>query len=214
MTNRPFIIFTAMSITAHAALFGLWPSTDHKPEASQKSDIEIGLVMLPKIEKIHTSSHQQMPQQPLSKTVSMQSKPVEAPPAPPVQMPEPATEKHDDNTSTKPENSESVESASPSDAKGPIVSIAAAPLYSRNRAPVYPADALRHGWEGEVWLVVSVSRSGTVSGVEIDKSSGYPVLDETAIETVQDWHFTPARFGSEPVVCTVRIPIRFRIKRT
>ena len=83
-----------------------------------------------------------------------------------------------------------------------------------NPAPVYPADALRYGWEGEVWLIVDVSRSGEASNVKVDKSSGYPVLDRAASRTVRKWQFEPARVGTESVEGSVRIPVRFKIKRT
>ena len=78
----------------------------------------------------------------------------------------------------------------------------------------YPADALRYGWEGEVWLVVDVTRNGEVSRVKVDRSSGYPILDRAAARTVRKWQFEPARVGSEPVDGSVRVPVRFKIRRT
>jgi len=46
----------------------------------------------------------------------------------------------------------------------------------------------------------------------VRKSSGYEVLDRSALETVRDWRFIPARFGGIPVKSTVIIPITFKLK--
>jgi protein TonB len=43
------------------------------------------------------------------------------------------------------------------------------------------------------------------------KSSGYDMLDQSALETVRArWRFIPARRDGVPVADTVQVPIRFR----
>ena len=55
------------------------------------------------------------------------------------------------------------------------------------------------GQEGTVVLMIHVSPEGLVTGVDIDQSSGYRMLDRSAQEAVQTWHFLPAIKGGEPV---------------
>lgn len=89
---------------------------------------------------------------------------------------------------------------------------AAAPIAASNRPPVYPRRALLHRWAGEVWLRVRVTAAGQVAGVEIEKSSGFPVLDQAATRAVRGWQFQAARRDDRPVPCEVRLPVRFRLE--
>jgi len=71
--------------------------------------------------------------------------------------------------------------------------------WSGNAPPPYPAMARRMGEEGEVRLDVQVGQDGTVLDVRLKKSSGSQLLDQTAIETVKKWRFTPATVDGKPV---------------
>ena len=48
----------------------------------------------------------------------------------------------------------------------------------------YPAAARRQGLNGSLILNVSVRRDGSVEGILVSKSSGYPLLDAAAIRIV------------------------------
>jgi protein TonB len=63
-----------------------------------------------------------------------------------------------------------------------------------------------------VRLTVEVLASGCVGEIIIKKSSGYEVLDQSALMTVKKWRFTPARFAGIPVRSTVIVPITFCLK--
>src|SRR3989338_6040619 len=52
------------------------------------------------------------------------------------------------------------------------------PGYLRNPAPRYPEEARRAGQEGLVVLLVRVGREGLPGSLEVQESSGYPILDE------------------------------------
>jgi protein TonB len=86
------------------------------------------------------------------------------------------------------------------------------PSYLRNPAPPYPDAAQRLGQEGLVLLKVGLSDVGRVQGVDLLRSSGYPILDEAALKAVRKWKFRPAKLGSVPVEAQVEVPIRFRIQ--
>lgn len=86
--------------------------------------------------------------------------------------------------------------------------------YLQNPKPVYPLVARRRGWEGVVLLRVTVSASGEALEVAVKQGSGYPLLDQAATQTVQQWRFVPARRGETRVTAQVDIPIRFSLQDT
>ncbi len=49
----------------------------------------------------------------------------------------------------------------------------------------YPALAARNGWQGSLFLNFTINRDGTVSGVRLEKSSGYPMLDDAAVTAIR-----------------------------
>jgi protein TonB len=85
------------------------------------------------------------------------------------------------------------------------------PAYLSNPAPRYPLDARRNGWEGVVVLKAFVDKSGRPTKVELEKSSGYSSLDESALKTVKTWRFRAARIGKMVVESSVRLPVRFEL---
>jgi protein TonB len=80
-----------------------------------------------------------------------------------------------------------------------------------NPKPPYPEFARRRGYEGRVRIKVEVLASGKVGRIWVKESSGYEILDRSALETIRDWRFIPARFGGIPVKSTVIIPVKFQL---
>lgn len=81
--------------------------------------------------------------------------------------------------------------------------------YGSNPKPKYPGIATSRGWEGTVQLMVKVSAEGDSEEVTVQRSSGYDVLDEAAVEAVEKWKFIPAKRGDTPVSSSVVVPINF-----
>lgn len=81
-----------------------------------------------------------------------------------------------------------------------------------NPPPKYPVLARRRGWQGTVKLSVLVLENGKVGDITIAKSSGYPLLDETALKAVARYRFVPGRQGDQPVTMRVEVPVHFRLK--
>ncbi|HWP83255.1 MAG TPA: energy transducer TonB [Bacteroidota bacterium] len=77
--------------------------------------------------------------------------------------------------------------------------------------PKYPDIALRAGIEGTVFVKVWVDKEGKVRKAVILKSDG-EVLNQAAIEAVQQWVFTPALMNNGPVSVWITVPIRFRLQ--
>lgn len=85
--------------------------------------------------------------------------------------------------------------------------------YLANPKPPYPSLSRRLGEEGTVRLNILVNPDGSVARLELAKSSGYPRLDRSAIDTVQSsWKFEPARQGGMPVAAWVIVPIQFTLR--
>jgi len=83
------------------------------------------------------------------------------------------------------------------------------PRYLENSRPDYPVIARLRGYEGVVWLSVEVSPDGRVGDLRIKKSSGFDVLDQSAVRAVKTWRFEPARSMGAPVSMWVDLPVRF-----
>ncbi len=84
--------------------------------------------------------------------------------------------------------------------------------YGRNPGPVYPVEARRRAQQGTVLLRVQVGIDGSVERVEIAQSSGFDMLDDSAVETVRRrWRFVPARRDGIAVESWCQVPIRFAL---
>ena len=80
-----------------------------------------------------------------------------------------------------------------------------------NSAPIYPAIAKSRGISGKVILEVLVSENGEAQEVKISSSSGYAILDNSAIEAVENWHFIPAKKFGNNIQARILIPIEYKI---
>jgi len=94
----------------------------------------------------------------------------------------------------------------------PLPIFKAEPKYHLNPKPLYPPSARERGFEGVTLLRVEVLADGRVGRIAVERSSGYSILDESALSTVKDWIFEPAREGDRPVTMWVQVPIRFQLQ--
>jgi len=79
--------------------------------------------------------------------------------------------------------------------------------------PTYPSTARRLGIQGTTRLRVQVLADGRVGEIVVEASAGHPDLDRAATDAVRQWHFEPARKGTESVVSWVLLPVQFELKR-
>ncbi len=94
---------------------------------------------------------------------------------------------------------------------GPKV-VMASPAYSENPDPVYPRVARKRGYEGVVLLKVLVGGDGRVEDLLVSKSSGYDVLDRSALKAVREWLFEPGNVDGKLVKMWVKVPVQFALK--
>ncbi len=78
-----------------------------------------------------------------------------------------------------------------------------------NRKPSYPSAAALRGEQGTVVLLVYVRPDGLVSRVEVERSSGFARLDNSALDAVKTWHFLPSIDNGQPVGSVVPIRIAY-----
>ncbi len=87
-----------------------------------------------------------------------------------------------------------------------------ASFHASNSIPPYPASAKRNCEQGLVTLNLLIGADGRVSKAGIATSSGYPALDNAALNAAQDWRYSPARTAGRAVESTVMQPVRFDLR--
>ena len=69
--------------------------------------------------------------------------------------------------------------------------------------PPYPKIALDQGQQGSVTLRMTVDEAGTVTTIEIARSSGFPILDRNALDFVKRHWIIPAGTGNRIYEATI-----------
>lgn len=78
--------------------------------------------------------------------------------------------------------------------------------------PEYPGIAKRNNWQGLVTLRALIKIDGTIGEITIFQSSGFEILDRSALKTVKKkWRYQPAFRQGTAVECYLRIPVRFKL---
>jgi periplasmic protein TonB len=95
----------------------------------------------------------------------------------------------------------------------PVVSPRLDADYLTNPAMEYPQESRMRGEEGRVLLHVHVTENGRPDAVTLHRSSGFPRLDQAAVEAVWRWKFVPARQDGKAVAAAVVVPINFTLRR-
>lgn len=82
-----------------------------------------------------------------------------------------------------------------------------------NPRPEYPPASQRLREEGKVLLALYVDVDGRVKDGKVEKSSGYPLLDDSALQTaLRSWRFTPGQAEGKPVAMWHKVIVTFRCK--
>ncbi len=113
--------------------------------------------------------------------------------------------------SVPPQKKEMVQYNRPHNTIPPPAIVEAAPLYQQNPKPEYPLLARRRNWQGTVILSVVVSVEGRGTSIRIHRSSGYGMLDKSALQAVSSWSFRPGIKGATPFEMEVLVPVHFTL---
>jgi protein TonB len=78
--------------------------------------------------------------------------------------------------------------------------------------PSYPKQSLRLGEQGKTVLLVELDELGRVITVDVKTKSGFPRLDEAAINAVKTWRCSPAKRNGVAVRSVALQPFNFSLK--
>ena len=75
-----------------------------------------------------------------------------------------------------------------------------------NPIPVYPKEALKKSWEGRAEVVYYVNPAGFVEKIQLRRSSGHSILDNSALRALSRYRYYPGQEG------WVRHPVEFLLE--
>ncbi len=99
----------------------------------------------------------------------------------------------------------------------PVVHVVRTPPRMDPRHPLhigpdyYPDASKRAGEEGTCRVRLTVSADGRIVNATIDKSSGFPRLDEACLKGVRGQRLLPATENGKPVELTTIVPITWKL---
>lgn len=87
-------------------------------------------------------------------------------------------------------------------------------LTNTHTTPPYPPMARRLGQQGTVILAITVGTDGSVSAAQVATSSGFPELDQAALDWVKShWRYKPAMQGGIAVPSATKAAVKFDLKQ-
>lgn len=78
-------------------------------------------------------------------------------------------------------------------------------------AVIYPERSIRLGETGEVTVVAEISAEGRCLSARVERSSGYPSLDQAALDAVRRARFHPGVVDGEAAPTSESVEIEFRL---
>ena len=85
-----------------------------------------------------------------------------------------------------------------------------APVKTTDVAPVYPIIAKNAHVKGVVILEAVLNAQGGVESVRVLRS--VPLLDQAAVDAVQQWRFRPALLNGQPVPVVMTVTVNFTLQ--
>jgi periplasmic protein TonB len=126
--------------------------------------------------------------------------------------PEPAASMVKDTAQNNPVVGTKTNSDSKRSESGKVTQARAFAGYLNNPKPNYPGIARSRHWEGLVMLRVYVTADGRCGNLNVARSSGHDVLDDSAVAAVRNWRFVPGKRGDTPIASWVTVPIQFHLR--
>ena len=83
------------------------------------------------------------------------------------------------------------------------------PIYRKWKKPVYPRHSIAKNQQGKVLVDARIDEQGQVIDLKIHQSSGYPLLDRAAVQSIKQWIFEPVQHYGGNTEAMVRVPVNF-----
>ena len=77
--------------------------------------------------------------------------------------------------------------------------------------PVYPIEAVKLGHQGTTTVRLVINSEGKIVAVSVGKSSGFPELDQAAMDAAWNWTFRPGWLRGVAVGGVVEVPVGFAL---
>lgn len=164
--------------------------------------------------KAQEVSKRQMPAQPSELTSELTQKSGPPPtPVPTASRPEPAREPVDAIGDAQPAAEHPLAAPAPPPAPSPVRPPRVDATQHNNPPPIYPAVARRRGEQGRVVLALLIKADGHVEELDVHTSSGFPRLDQAALNAVRQWRYTPAMRAGVAIDYHYLQPVTFTLSR-
>jgi protein TonB len=80
-----------------------------------------------------------------------------------------------------------------------------------SRELTYPAIARRKGWQGIVKLELHIEADGSITGLQVDETSGYSILDKAAMQCLQFASLPGAARWLQGQTVDIIVPVEYRL---
>jgi periplasmic protein TonB len=95
-----------------------------------------------------------------------------------------------------------------------IPSVRPRPIYVPGGWERYPAESIRAHEAGRPTITICVSAAGTIDSVQLAESSGFPRLDQAAVDIGKEARFRPAMREGKPMPFCLPYRITFAIRNS
>jgi protein TonB len=148
----------------------------------------------------------------------LQPTPAIKPPQPVMVKPATTTElvvpKPDFKVDTQPDQTQIATTTQTEPTTPQIPDSAASGMTDTHSTPPYPAAARNLSQQGTVTLMLSIDATGAVTNAQVKNSSGYPELDQTAVNwVIAHWRYKPAIQNGAPVASTSLAAVKFDLRQ-
>ncbi|PMH37103.1 hypothetical protein BCU68_08365 [Vibrio sp. 10N.286.49.B3] len=100
----------------------------------------------------------------------------------------------------------------PSHTSSAMPKMVSKPSFKTKPTPInYPRLAKRRNWQGDILIEVWLDQSGKQIKQHIVNSSGFDLLDSTALKTISKWKFEQYQESGQPIAHRVQIPVTFKL---
>jgi len=212
--------FLGLSVAVHAAALVSWSAHEHEPgHAGQVLLLAVrnrtgeAVIQTPEPVETHSqaSTDSMRPQQPTELPAIVATTPARQPqPEQPAKRPRTEPPAPVQNSTPRPVPAAQAASTTTSREEQDR-HLRACVMDLLARQLTYPAIARRKGWQGVVKLELHIESDGRISDLHIDATSGYALLDEAALQSLQLANVPDAAQWLHGEAIDIIVPVEYRL---